>query len=151
LSALHAKRIHIEDVVDETLGRPVFDLSKTRRDAPLAVLTVSELGFEEEGVSLADVYARGRQPGLEFCSAEVGPQLRLEYLNQPLGEFLHIAMAPIARYGGEPTDFTVANGGGSFSLLATRIRTSSAGLTDQLPRTRWHPQHRPPSLIKEML
>jgi hypothetical protein len=65
-------------VVDETLGRPVFDLSKMRRDARLAVLTVSELGFEEEGVSLADVYARGRQPGLELCPAEVGPQLRLQ-------------------------------------------------------------------------
>jgi hypothetical protein len=39
-------------------------------------------------------------------------------LNQPLGEFLHIAMAPIAGYGGKPTDFTVANGGAGLILIA---------------------------------
>jgi hypothetical protein len=109
--ALDAKRIHVGDRADEILGRPAFNLSKMRRDARLVVLAVSELGFEEEGASLAEIYARARQLGFELCPAEVAPQLRLQYLNQPLGEFLHIAMAPIAGYGGEPTDFTVANGG----------------------------------------
>jgi hypothetical protein len=116
--ALDVKRIHVGYAVDEILGRAAFNLSKTRRDARLVVLAVSELGFEEEGVSLADISARARQLGFELCPAEVGPQLRLQYLNQPLGEFLHIAMAPIARYGGEPTDFTVANGGGGLILIA---------------------------------
>jgi hypothetical protein len=67
---------------------------------------------------LADIYARARQLGFELCPAEVGPQLRLQYLNQPLGEFLHIAMAPIARYSGEPIDFTIANGGAGLILIA---------------------------------
>jgi hypothetical protein len=116
--ALHAKRIHIEETVDELLSRRAFNLSKTRRDARLVVLAVSELGFEEEGVSLADISARARQLGFELCPAAVGPQLWLQYLNRPLGEFLHIAMAPIARYGGEPADFTVANGGGGLILIA---------------------------------
>jgi hypothetical protein len=44
--------------------------------------------------------------------------------DQPLGEFLHIAMAPTAGYGGKPIDFTVANGGAGLSSVATRIRTS---------------------------
>jgi hypothetical protein len=42
---------------------------------------------------------------------------RLQYLNQPLGEFLHIAMVPIAGRGGEPTDLTVANGGAGLVLI----------------------------------
>jgi hypothetical protein len=100
------------------LGRPAFNLSKMRRDAPLVVLAVSELGFEDESASLAHIYARARQLGFELCPAEVGPHLRLRYLDQPLGEFLHIAMAPIAGYGGEPTDFTVANGGAGLILIA---------------------------------
>lgn len=116
--ALHAKRIRVDDTADELLSRPTFDLSKTARDARLVVLAVSELGFEEAGASLAEIYARARQLGFELCPAEVGPQLRLQYLDQPLGEFLHIAMAPIARYGVEPTDFTVANGGGGLILIA---------------------------------
>lgn len=116
--ALHAERIHVGDRVDEILGRPAFNLSKMRRDIRLVVLAVFELGFDEEGASLAHIYARARQLGFELCPAEVGPQLRLQYLNQPFGEFLHIAMAPIAIYGGEPADFTVANGGAGLILLA---------------------------------
>jgi hypothetical protein len=115
--ALHAKRIHVGDMADEILGRPAFNLSKMRRDARLVVLAVSELGFEAEGASLADIYARARQLGFELCPAEVGPQLRLQYLYQPLGEFLHIAMAPIAGHGGEPSDLTVANGGAGLILI----------------------------------
>jgi hypothetical protein len=116
--ALHAERIHVGDRVDEILDRPAFNLSKVRRDARLVILAVSELGFDEEGASLADIYARARRLGFELCPAEVGPQLRVQYLNQPLGEFLHIAMAPVAIYGGEPADFTVANGGAGLILLA---------------------------------
>ena len=116
--APHAKRIHVGDMADEILGRRALNLSHTRRDARLVVLAVSDLGFEEEGAALADIYARARQLGFELCPGEVGPQLRLQYLNQPLGEYLHIAMAPIARYGGEPTDVTVANGGAGLILIA---------------------------------
>jgi hypothetical protein len=117
--ALNAKRIHVGNTADEMLGRSAFNLSKMRRDTRLVVLAVSQLGFDEDGASLADIYARARQLGFELCPAEVGPQLRLQYLNQPLGEFLHIAMAPIAGYAGEPTDFTVANGGAGLILIGS--------------------------------
>ena len=54
-----------------------------------------------------------------MCPAEVGPQLRLQYLDQPLGEFLAIAMAPISNYAREPILFLVGNGGAGL-LLASR-------------------------------
>jgi hypothetical protein len=57
------------------------------------------------------------QVGLELCPAEVGPLLRLQYVNQPVGEFLHIAMQPIATYRGDLTDLTVANGGAGLLLI----------------------------------
>ena len=122
--ALDAQRIHVGDTAKEILGRPTFNLSEGRRDARLVVLAVSELGFDEEGASLDDIYARARQLGFELCPAEVGPQLRLQYLNQPLGEFLHIAMAPIAGLGGEPADFTVTNGGAGLILIGSDARPS---------------------------
>jgi len=43
--------------------------------------------------------------------------LRLEYLNQPIGEFLHIAMLPVATYGGDLVDLTVGNGGAGLILI----------------------------------
>ncbi len=50
----------------------------------------------ESESSLSDVYKRARHVGLGLCPAEVGPQLRLDYGNQPLGEALDIAMEPVA-------------------------------------------------------
>ena len=55
--------------------------------------------------------------GFELCPAEVGPALRLNYLDQPLGEFLHIAMRPVARYTGELVDFSVGNAGAGLILI----------------------------------
>ena len=43
--------------------------------------------------------------------------MRLQYLDQPLGEFLRIAMTPVARYTGELVDFTVGNGGAGLVLV----------------------------------
>jgi hypothetical protein len=49
--------------------------------------------------------------------AEAGSQLRLQYLDQPRGEFLHLAMRPIAIYAGELTDLTLGNDGSGLLLL----------------------------------
>ena len=96
---------------DEILGRPAFPFNKTKVELDLVVISVSQLGFGEDGASLQDIYARALALGLALCPAEVGPVLRLSYLDQPIGEFLHIAMTPVARYSGELVGFTIANGG----------------------------------------
>jgi hypothetical protein len=61
--------------------------------------------------------------GLALGPAEVGPALRLGYLDQPLGEFLRIAMNPVARHGGEPVDFTIGNGGAGLLLIGGDFRS----------------------------
>jgi hypothetical protein len=76
-----------------------------------------DLGFGEDGATVQEIYARALQIGLELCPAEVGPILRLNYLDQPVGEFLNIAMRPIARYDGELVDLTVGNGGAGLLLI----------------------------------
>jgi hypothetical protein len=113
------------DSAAEIIGRPAFTLSKTRTDVNLVLVSVSELGFKDKGATMADIYARAQQLGLELCPAEVGPQLRLQYLDQPLGEFLHIAMKPIATYGGDLVDLTVGNGGASLLLIGGDVRSDS--------------------------
>lgn len=115
-TGLQPPRCVLGEWAAEIIGRPAFVLSKTRETVRLVVLSVAQLGFEGEA-SLGDIYARARQLGLDLCPAEVGPQLRLQYLDQPIGEFLHIAMEPVARYGGELVDLTVANGGAGLALL----------------------------------
>ena len=109
-------RILVGDDADEILGRPVFPFIKIPVELDLVVLSVFELGFSDRA-SLRDIYARAVAQGFELCPAEVGPALRLNYLDQPLGEFLHIAMQPVARYTGELVDFSVGNAGAGFILI----------------------------------
>jgi len=109
--------IGLGESADEILGRPAFLYAKKRTQLDLTVVSVLDLGFGEDGATLQEIYARALQIGLELCPAEVGPILRLNYLDQPVGEFLNIAMRPIARYDGELVDLTVGNGGAGLLLI----------------------------------
>src|ERR1051325_5565893 len=93
--ALDAAGCGVGDLAGEAIARPAFALSRTRMDVTLVSLSAAELGFRSETVRLADLYARARKLGFALAAAEVGPQLRLQYLDQPIGEFLHVGMAPI--------------------------------------------------------
>jgi len=109
---------HLEGSANEIIGRPAFTLTRTKTEVDLVVLSVFELGFGEHeggsGVSIKDIYARAELLGFELCPPEVGPQLRLQYLDQSPGEVLHIAMRPIMKYDGE--------------LVVLEIESSEAGL-----------------------
>ena len=115
-NAFDEARIAVGDSADEILGRPAFTFARERRQLDLVLLSVTALGFRQGG-TLADVHARAVRLGFELCPEEVGPQLRLQYLQQPVGEFLHVAMKPQRTYGGDLVDFTLANSGAGLSLL----------------------------------
>ena len=113
-----AAGLFIGDQADEALGRPAFPFSSETASVELVTLTAAELGFEGPDASLADILARAQRLGFELCPAEVGPLLRIQYRNQPLGESLHIAMKPVKTYAGDLIDFTVANGGAGLVLIS---------------------------------
>jgi hypothetical protein len=118
--------IAMGDWADEILGRPAFPFSRAKLDIDLVVVSAAELGFGPDGASLRDIYARADTFGLDLCPAEVGPILRLNYLDQPIGEFLHVAMRPVATYGGELVDFTLGNGGSSLLLIGGNAQPDAA-------------------------
>src|SRR5262249_39773302 len=128
--ALDTARIKIGDSADEILRRPAFPYARTTTDVELAVLSAAELGFVESESSLSNVYERARELSLELCPAEVGPQLRLDYRNQPLGEALNVAMEPMATYSGDPTILTLVNWGTGLALIGRDGRSES-----MVPRT----------------
>jgi hypothetical protein len=115
--ALKRANCKIGDLADEVLDRPSFTMSTTTTDVDLAVLSVAEMGFAADGVPLAEIYGRAVQIGLELSPPEVAPQLRLQYLRQPRGEFLHIAMEPVTTDRGEVVAFIVGNGGIGLMLI----------------------------------
>jgi hypothetical protein len=52
-----------------------------------------------------------------MASSAAAAIVRLQYLDQRLAEYVHIAMKPLAGYGGIGIDFTVANCGASLMLI----------------------------------
>src|SRR3990167_9854935 len=86
-----------------------MDVSKKEIEVDLVNISVKELGFNNSA-TLKDIYAKAKEYGFELCPNEVGPQLRLQYEDQPMGEWLIIGMEPIAGSGGGRGLFRVGHG-----------------------------------------
>jgi hypothetical protein len=116
LNALDAAGCSIGGSAEEILARPAFTVGTTKTNVELFAVSAAELGFQTDTAPLADIYARAQQLGFGLATAEVAPQLRLQYFDQPMGEFL-IGMEPIKTWKGEPVILTVANGGAGLVLI----------------------------------
>ncbi len=108
------------DSANEILGRPGFELSRRPSEIELVLVSGKDLGFRpgsEPGLN--EIYERAESLGFALCPPEVGPQLRLQYTDQKIGEFLPIAMRAILNYAGELTILSVGNGGAGLLLVGT--------------------------------
>ena len=117
INALYAAGCSIGDLAEEILARPAFTLSAAKSNVELFAVSAAGLGFRTDTASLAEIYKRAQQLGFGLAAAEIGPQLRLQYFDQPIGEFLIIGMEPIKTWKGEPVILTVANGGAGLILI----------------------------------
>jgi hypothetical protein len=97
--ALKAGGNNIGDWANNILGKPAFKVSETEQDVELVNVSVLELGFKQ-GACYADICKRALELGLDLCPAEVGPQLRLQWKDQPKGTFVVVAMEAITASGG---------------------------------------------------
>lgn len=93
--ALKAYGFKIGDWASDILGKPAFTVAAKETEVELVKVLVRDLGFQNGAVQ-KDIYRKAQELGLGLCPNEVGPQLRLQYKDQPLGEWLRIAMEPIS-------------------------------------------------------
>jgi hypothetical protein len=75
----------------------------------LSALTVAELGFSN-GATAGEIFEAAKKIGLELCPAGVGPYLRLQFLDQTVGNLV-IAMEPVESSDGNLLFFGVVNDG----------------------------------------
>jgi hypothetical protein len=61
-----------------------FTTSDTKYNLQTVELTVVDLGFPK-GATTAQIFKKASELGLELCPIELGPYLRMEYLDQPEG------------------------------------------------------------------
>lgn len=120
-AALRAAGVKVGTLAEQLLAPPGFSLSREATHVDLVALSPADLGLAAGG-TLAEVHARARSLGFELCDPEVGPLLRLSYLDQPLGEFLSIAMLPNAARTEGPSTLTLGNGGAGLLLISGTAR-----------------------------
>ncbi len=83
---------------------------KQKEEIDLVSFSVEQLGFPN-GATLQEIYDRAKEFKLELCPSQAGPELRLNYKDQPNGEYLKVAMEPINDRDGDPGLFGVDRGG----------------------------------------
>lgn len=115
--ALRAEGNKINDWGKDILGKSAFKAASEPTKIELVLVTVAKLGFNK-GAYRKDIYKRALKLGLALCPNEVGPQLRLQYMDQPKGEWLRIAMEPLADSDGDLHVFDVGRGEYGFWLGA---------------------------------
>jgi len=113
--ALKDDGFNISDWASDILGKPAFKAADEDTEVDLVKVTVAELGFKN-GARHNQIYERAKELGLGLCPPEVGPQLRLQYQDQPNGEWILVAMEPIVASDGSPCVFGVGRGGSGLWL-----------------------------------
>ena len=116
--AIESRSMHVGSLAQQLLESSDFKVLAGGRSADLVEISVRSLGFTS--VTRYDqICARAQQLGLDLCPEEVGPQLRLQYADQPLDEYLAVAMKAISDRGGSPVVFAVDRSGGGLWLNAS--------------------------------
>jgi hypothetical protein len=101
---------------EDVLNSPNFTISPQQREINLVRVTPQDLGFPSGALRTA-IYKKGLEFGLSLCPLEVGPQLRLQYSDQPRLESLQIGMEPQLDSEGHESEFRVVHGGDDFLWL----------------------------------
>jgi hypothetical protein len=113
---LEATQINIGGSAESMLkNKKEFIATPESEEMTMIRLTVAGLGFKSSATT-DQIYKRAEELGLELCPSDVGPTLRLQYQNQPLGEWLYIGMKQIAGSDGDPYVFRLGRSGGGLWL-----------------------------------
>ena len=101
------KGFTLSSYAESMMDNPDFIVSKKKEKIDTVRLKVSDLGFTSGNPTTDEIYERAEKFGLELCPAETGPHLRLEWADQPLGDYLRIAMKQINDSARSPCVFRV--------------------------------------------
>jgi hypothetical protein len=131
IPALKVRGMNVSDWSADMMKQDAFTVAEQEQQIDLVNVSVAELGFDN-ATRYDAICARAKERGLELCPPEVGPQLRLQYLDQPLGEWLRVAMEAIRDSDGDLCVFSVVHHDGGLWLYSYYGK----------PDSRWAPDDR---------
>ncbi len=86
LEELQRNVIALNELGERLFASKHFTTSPTRCTLTTIELTVHDLGCPQ-GATITEIYARAKALDLTLCPIELGPHLRLQYLDQPEGHW----------------------------------------------------------------
>ena len=101
---LRERSIRLNDSAERLFADDRFVTERARRLLPTVELTVENLGYPQ-GATTEEINVRAHQVGLQPCPRELGPCLRLAYLDQPEGSF----GAPVRQHKAPLGSVTIAS------------------------------------------
>jgi hypothetical protein len=81
---LQRARVQLNEFAVTLLSSKALEIAEVRRSLFTAEVSVGDLGLYR-GADISGIYAMARKSGLLLCPLNVGPHLRLQYLDQPEG------------------------------------------------------------------
>lgn len=123
--ALVAQGVHVGGLAGQMLRLPAFTLTAAPAHLDLSLIPIGELVPGSDRASFAAIHARAIAAGFDLCPAEVGPQLRLQYPEQRIGEYLSIGMEPLPTADGSDACFVVGNGGAGLVIVGRTVGPDS--------------------------
>lgn len=107
-SELKQKGINVSDYARDLMRTTDFVTLRRPEQIKIARSTVGGLGFTEPPTTDQLLQRIDGDPELGCLPPEAAVALRLQYKDQPLGEYLHAGMKPIADSGGHPRVFRLS-------------------------------------------
>lgn len=101
---LQQQSILLNESAERLFADDKFSTSDTKYILQTVELTVGDLGFPD-GAPMGAIYGRANELGLELCPLELGPHLRLVFLDQPEGALGN----PVTKHQAPPGSITIAS------------------------------------------
>lgn len=106
--AFKKEKMSIDIYAKDILGKII--LTDEVFEINIKVVSLADLGFNFfHSVPYSNVCKQGEKAGLKLCPQETGPYFRLQYPEQPDGEWFEVASKPIVDSKGKERIFTLGN------------------------------------------
>ncbi len=92
--AFHKAGVTMDSVTARIIDCIIPTISRSDAEVELVILSATQLGYKDDA-TFREICTRAKEFELDLCQPEFALLLRLQYMDQPKGERLNIAMDPI--------------------------------------------------------